>query len=95
MINYCEIVDKALGQEMSKHRTLRTCLDPGSNEWNETTMEEKVEILKKVSSVKDLDRIFLLYKMEYREMGKPQVAKGLEDGLIEILKYLLSMIKRY
>jgi hypothetical protein len=90
MINYCEIVDKALGHEMSQHRTLRTCLDPGSSEWNETTMEEKVEILKKVSAVKDLNRIFLLYKREYQEMGKPYVAKGLEDGLTQLLKYLLK-----
>ena len=90
MINYCEIVDKALGHEMSQHRTLRTCLDPGSDEWNETTMGEKVEILKKVSTVKDLNRIFLLYKTEYREMGKPHVANALEDGLIQLLKYLLK-----
>lgn len=88
MINYCEIVDKALGHKMSQHRTLRTCLDPSSSEWNETTMEEKVEILNKVSTIKDLNRIFLSYKMEYQQMGKPHVAKGLEDGLTELLKYL-------
>jgi hypothetical protein len=28
--------------------------------------------------------------MEYREMGKPHVAKGLENGLTEILKYVLK-----
>ncbi len=90
MINYCEIVDKALGHNMSQHRTLRTCLDPGSNEWDETTMEKKIEILKKVSVVKDLQFIFLLYKKEYEEMNKPHVAKRLEDGLTEILKYVLK-----
>lgn len=90
MINYCDIVDKALGHEMSQHRTLRTCLDPCSTEWDETTMEEKVGILNKVSSVKDLNTIFLLYKTEYREMGKPKIANALEDGLTQLLKYLLK-----
>ncbi len=42
MINYCDIVDKALGDEMSQHRTLRTRLDPGSSELDKTTMEEKI-----------------------------------------------------
>jgi hypothetical protein len=90
MINYCEIVDKALGQHMSKHRTLRTCLDPGSSEWNETTMEEKIAILKKVSELKNLNFIFLLYKKEYQEMGKLNVVNGFEDGLTELLEYFLK-----
>ena len=90
MINYCEIVDKAMGHEMCQHRTLRTCLDPGSSEWNDTTMEEKAEILKKVAAVKDLYFIFLLYKKDYIEMGKPHVAKGLEDGITELLEYFLK-----
>jgi hypothetical protein len=90
MINYCEIVDKALGQDMSKYRTLRTCLDPASDEWNETTMEEKIAILKKVSELKDLNFIFLLYKKEYQEMGKLNVVNGFEDGLTELLKYFLK-----
>jgi len=91
MINYCEIVDTALGHSMSKHRTLRTCLDPGSSEWSETTMPEKLEILKKVAVVKDLSLIFMMYKMEYREMNKPHVADALEDGLTALLKYTLSI----
>lgn len=62
MIDYCKIVDKALGYEMSQHRTLRTCLDPGSSEWEETTMDEKVEIIRKVSALKDLSSILQLYK---------------------------------
>ena len=90
MTNYCDIVDKAMGQNMYKHRTLRTCLDPGSSEWNETTMEEKVAILKKVATVKDLGFIFRLYKNEYREMGKPHVAKSLEDGLTILLNHFLK-----
>ena len=90
MINYCEIVDKALGHDMSQFRTLRTCLDPGSNEWDETTMEKKIEILKKVNAVEDLQFVFLLYKKEYEEMNKPRVAKRLDDELTELLKYILG-----
>lgn len=90
MINYCEIVDKALGHGVSPYRTLRTCLDPSSSEWNETTMEKKLEILKKVAAINELQFIFLLYKKEYEEMNKPHVAKRLEDGLTELLKYALE-----
>jgi hypothetical protein len=90
MINYCEIVDRAMGYEMYRHRTLRTCLDPGSSEWNDTTMKEKVEILKKVAAIRDLQSIFRLYKKEYIEIGKPHVAMGLEEGMAELLKYFLK-----
>ena len=90
MINYCDIVDKAMGHNIYRHRTLRTCLDPGSSEWDETTMEEKVAILKKVAAVKNLDFIFRHYKVDYIEMGKPHVAKSLEDGLTMLLNHLLK-----
>lgn len=90
MINYCEIVDKAMGHNMYIHRTLRTCLDPGSSEWNETTIEEKVAILKKVAAVKKLDSIFRHYKRDYIEMGKPHVAKSLEEGLTILLTHFLK-----
>ena len=90
MINYCDIVDKAMGYNMYKHRTLRTCLDPGSSEWDETTMEEKVAILKKVSATNKLNHIFRLYKNEYREMGKPHVANNLEDGLTMLLTHFFK-----
>jgi len=90
MEDYCAIVDKALGHSMSKHRTLRTCLDPGSSEWNGTTMYKKIEILKKVSAIEDLEFVFLLYKKTYIEMGQPHVAKRLEDGLTELVKYLIN-----
>jgi hypothetical protein len=89
--NYSEKVDKALGEYMATHRSLRTCFDPGSHEWSETSMEKKVEILKKiVADGNDLQRIILYYKSYFTEMNKPHVVKGVEDGLIELLKYLLD-----
>ena len=89
--DYCEAVDKALGGSYSPHRSLRSCLDPGSSEWESTTMKERIEVLKKVvADGNDLQEIFLDYKITYREMNKLHVAKRLEDGLTELLKYLLS-----
>lgn len=89
--NYCELVDKALGHSNSEHRTLRTCLDPGSAEWDTTTMEKRIEVLKKlIDSGCDLNRIFMAYKFTYREMNKNHVANNLEDGLGELLIYLIN-----
>lgn len=89
--NYCEKVDEALGNSYSKHRTLRTCVDPGSQEWSECTMEERVEVLKKVVKAgNDLEDIFRNYKKTYRDMNKPHVADNLEAGLFHVLEYLLK-----
>ena len=89
--DYSERVDKALGHSYSKHRTLRSCLDPGSHEWSETTIEKRVEVLKKVvADGNDLGQIFLDYRVKYKEMNKPHVVENLEHGLTELLQYLLS-----
>lgn len=89
--NYSERVDKALGNSYSPHRTLRSCLDPGSSEWNETNMDERVEVLKKlVKAGDDLDKIFLAYKITYNEMNKPHVSKNLENGLTALLQHILN-----
>ena len=87
MKDYCKIVDKAMGHEMYAHRTLRTCLDPGSSEWEETDMETKLTILKKVSEVKDLGLILIYYKAYYSEMNKDYVSKNVENGLLAMLLY--------
>lgn len=89
--NYCEQVDKALGNSYSKHRTLRTCFDPGSQEWSETTMEERIAVLEKVvNSGNSLNRILLDYKITYKEMNKKHVVESLESGLIELIEYFLK-----
>ena len=91
MKHYTELVDEAVGFSMYKHRTLRTCFDPGSHEWTEATIEKKVEILSKlVSKGHSLQRIIHDYKVFYREMNKTHVANNVEDGLTEILEYLLT-----
>lgn len=42
-----DIVDEVLGS-MYRHRTLSTLFDSGSSEWKETTIDKKLEILKKL-----------------------------------------------
>ena len=90
MINYCEIVDKAMGVSNFQHRTLRTCLDPGSSEWNETDIDEKLKIIKTVAAYKDLEMLLMYYKVTYREMNKPAVANNVESGLTILLDHSLQ-----
>lgn len=89
-MNYCKIVDKALGSSHHPHRTLRTCFDPGSEEWKQTTIEEKIEILRQITAVEDLTKIIMKYKLEYIQMNKPHVAKSVEDGVIILLQHTLT-----
>lgn len=89
--HYTELVDEAVGFNMYAHRTLRTCFDPASHEWTETTMQKKVNILQKVVATgKDLQQIILEYKTFYKDMNKPHVAESVEDGLTELVQHLLT-----
>ena len=90
MKDYCEMVDKAMGHNMYTHRTLRTCLDPGSSEWDDTDMHEKIAILKKVSDTNDLELILLYYKAYYREMKKDHIADNTESGLLALLLFTMN-----
>ena len=90
MKDYFEMVDKAMGHHMYSHRTLRTCLDPGSSEWNDTDLETKINILKKVSDTNDLEMILLYYKAYYRELKKEHVADNVESGLLALLLYTMN-----
>ena len=90
MKDYCAMVDKAMGSNMYAHRTLRTCLDPGSSEWNDTDMETKITILNKVSSTNDVELILLYYKAYYRDMKKEHVVNNVESGLLALLLYSMK-----
>ena len=52
--HYQEIVDEIFGSQY-KHRTLRTIFDPNSSEWNDTTIEKKLKILKKILESKKIN----------------------------------------
>lgn len=75
-----------------QHRTLRTLFDPASAEWNMTTMEEKVAILKKLqASGESLRKIAMEYKRFYKnDMNRHDIADDFEHGLMEITEFLSS-----
>lgn len=90
--HYQEVVDEIFGS-LYRHRTLRTLFDPSSSEWNDTTIEKKIEILKKILGSKkiSLDILILGYKHFYAKelTNKLHVLNSLEDGLIILLQNTL------
>ena len=90
--HYQEVVDEIFGS-LYRHRTLRTLFDPSSSEWNDTTIEKKIEILKKILGSKkiSLDILILGYKHFYAKelTNKSHVLNSLEDGLIILLQNTL------
>ena len=91
--HYQEIVDEVFGS-MYAHRTLRTLFDPGSYEWDETTIENKITILKTIlaSNKISLDQILRGYKHYYSHelTNKVHVLNSLQDGLSILLNYTLK-----
>ena len=65
---YQTIIDELFGAYY-KHRTLRTVFDPYSSEWNDTTVDEKINILKKILDSKKitLNELISSYKIFYTE----------------------------
>ena len=86
--HYQDIVDEVFGS-MYQHRTLRTVFDPNSSEWDETTIDKKLEILKKIlaSNKATLDEILHVYKHFYHHelSNKGHVINSLQDGLSILL----------
>ena len=91
--HYQDIVDEVFGS-MYRHRTLRTLFDPNSSEWDETTIDKKLEILKKLlhSNKATLDKILNGYKHFYRHelANKGHVLNSLQDGLTILLTNSLN-----
>jgi hypothetical protein len=91
--HYQEIVDEVFGSYY-RHRTLRTLFDPNSNEWTETTINEKLEILKTLldSNKIDLDETLIGYKHFYQKelANKSHVLNSLQDGLAILLSNSLK-----
>lgn len=91
--HYQEIVDNVFGS-MYRHRTLRTLFDPSSTEWEETTIEKKIEILKQLLETggMTLEEILNGYKHFYlKELSnKGHVVNSLQDGLAILLNKTLK-----
>lgn len=90
--DYQNLVDELYGPNY-KHRTLRTVFDPYSTEWAETTIDEKVNILKKVLSSKriKLHELILSYKKFYTDSltNKKHVVDSVENALTILLEKAL------
>ena len=91
--HYQEIVDEVIGQH-SSHRTLRTLFDPGSSEWNDTTMDKKLELLKKIldSGKISFPSLIFAYTLYYKKEspGREYVADALPEGLALLLEFSLK-----
>ena len=91
--HYQEIVDEIFG-DYFKHRTLRTLFDPNSSEWNDTTVEKKLEILKTIldSGKISLWELILRYKLFYTHEleNKGHVVDSLEEGLVVLLSRVMK-----
>ena len=93
MKHYQDIADEVFGAPY-RHRTLRTLFDPGSSEWDNTTIDKKIEILKKLldSNKITLEEILRGYKHFYRNelSNKKHVIDSLTDGLAILLSNTLE-----
>ncbi len=87
-MHYQQKIDKIFGKgSLWKHRTLRTLFDPNSSEYNQTTMEKKLEILQKIKENNiDLPELLNDYKEFYTEENKIHVVDIAEEGLEILLK---------
>ena len=87
-MHYQQKIDKIFGKgSLWKHRTLRTLFDPNSSEYNQTTMEKKLEILQKIKENNiDLPELLNDYKEFYKEENKIHVVDIAEEGLEILLK---------
>lgn len=81
-------LDKIFGKgSLWKHRTLRTLFDPNSSEYNQTTMDKKLEILNTIRENKiDLNELLDEYKEFYTEENKIHVVDVADEGLEILLK---------
>ncbi len=90
--HYQEIVDEIFGP-IYKHRTLRTLFDPYSSEWDNTTIEQKLKILKTILDSKKIsfEDLIASYKNFYKNelSNKVHVLTSLEDGLLILLQNFL------
>lgn len=74
-----------------KHRTMRTVFDPPSQEYSHTSIEQKIDILKKViNSGERLGRLISDYKKRYLEQNRRDIAIEVEKALIILLNFNLK-----
>lgn len=89
-MDYQEKIDNIFGKgSIWKHRTLRTLFDPYSSEYNQTTMDKKLEILKTIrDNDMDLNELLNNYKKFYTEENKIHAVDVADEGLEILMKNL-------
>ncbi|QIY83352.1 hypothetical protein HER18_07325 [Chryseobacterium sp. NEB161] len=87
-MHYQQKLDKIFSKgNLWKHRTLRTLFDPNSSQYNQTTMEKKIEILKIIRENKiDLVELLNEYKEFYFEENKIYVVDTADEGFEILLR---------
>ncbi len=95
-IDYEARMDKIFTQgHLWNHRTLRTVFDPGSSEWDATSMNRKIEILMKViENGEELDALIFDYKERYMEQDRHDIGRRVQEAVILLLGYNLKEGKR-
>lgn len=87
-MHYQDLVDEVF-RSRHPHRTLRTVFDPGSTEWSETTITQKLAFLKKLLEADKLtlEEILDSYKhfYKYELANKAHVLDSLDDALAILL----------
>lgn len=77
--------------EISIYTSLRTCLDPESEEWNQTTMQKKIDLLRKtIAKGHTLQELVIDYRAFYIDRKNIEVAQRSFDGLVELLNHTLK-----
>jgi len=76
--------------------TLRDCFDTGCSEYNDTTIDEKIQTLKKIiDNGISLQSVLIDYCEFYRRQNKPYVARDLHIGLKTLINHLLRNKTQY
>lgn len=91
--NYYERkLDKLFGKgSLWKYRTFRTVLDPYSSEWEQTTIEQKLNYLELlIKSGENLTEFINEYEDRYIEQNRKDIALSVKDALGVLLQYKLK-----
>ena len=85
--HYQQLTDQIFAKgDLWKYRTLRTLFDPHASEYSKTTPEQKAKIMSKIlTSDMPFEILVDQYKNFYRELGKPNVVKNFEMGLLGLI----------
>ncbi|MEY4876214.1 MAG: hypothetical protein RL708_1363 [Bacteroidota bacterium] len=85
-MHYNERVDKIFNISLHKHRTLRTLFDVYSAEWNQTTLEQKKDLLEKIilSGYALENWIDDYYNFFVNELNKENAVESIDEALLLI-----------